>query len=269
MAKHKCPACKKQFDYEQNGWICPYCHFIVSGSAESNVMEQEQAEQRNREFQREKHRSDAARDIKWYLKKRLIGSGITILVVFVLLLGIGIGMKVPELIELKNKTQESREITQLDARMNENIHIESFNIKITEAFTVHCDELPEPKSGSYLAVKYEIRGRNRENAAQKLSDTAWAGLHSLESDAYLLPLYISDVVGSNKTASVLTDAGVTDLLDNEEGILLFLVTDDSRQSYELCLFSGEENGFNQYNTLVSERYNIPLKIEKQAGDILS
>lgn len=269
MAKHKCPACKKMFDYEQNGWLCPYCHFIISGSAESKVMEQEQIELQNKEYQRNKRKSAASENIKQYLKKRIIGGIVTVLLLLVLLLGIGIGKKSPELIELKNKTQESREITQLDARMNENIHIESFNIKITEAFTVHCDELPEPKSGSYLAVRYETSGRNKEDMAQQLSDTAWAGLHSLESDAYLLPLYISDVVGSNKTASVLTDAGVTDLLDNEEGILLFLVTDDSRQSYELCLFSGEENGFNQYNTLVSERYNIPLKIEKQAGDILS
>lgn len=268
MAKHKCPACKKQVDYEQNGWICPYCHFIVSGSAESNVIEQEQTEQRNREFQREKRRSDAARDIKQYLKKRLIGSGITILVVFVLLLGIGMGMKVPELIELKNKTQENQEIAELDAQMNETIHIGSFNIKITEAFTVHCDELPEPKSGSYLAVRYETSGRNKEDMAQQLSDIAWAGLHSLESDAYLLPLYISDVVGSDSTAKALRSAGVIDSLDNEEGILLFLVTGEI-QSYELCLFSGEENGFNQYNVLVSERYNIPLDIEAQAGDILS
>lgn len=268
MAKHKCPACKKRFDYEQNGWICPYCHYIISGSAESSVMQQEQIELQNKEYQRRKRKSAASDNIKWYLKKRLIGSGITILLLFVLLLGIGIGKKVPELIELNNKTKESQEIANLDAQMNETIHIGSFNIKITEAFTVHCDELPEPESGRYLAVRYETSGRNKEDMIQKLSDIAWAGLHSVESDAYLLPLYISDVVGSDNTAKALRNAGVTDSLDNEEGILLFLVT-ESQQSYELCLFSGEENGFNQYNTLVSERYNISLDIETQAGDILS
>lgn len=264
MAKHKCPSCKKRFDYEQYGWKCPYCHYIILGSTEANVMQQERIELQNKKRLKNRRKSEVTE----YLKSRVFIGSVTILLVFVLLLGIGVGTKVPKIITLKNKTQGRQEITQLDAKMNEIIHIGSFTIKITEAFWLDCDEVPEPKSGSYLAVRYQTGGKNKDDAMQRLSDIAWTGLHSIASDVYLLPLYTSDIVGSDETSRRLLKSGVANSLGNADGILIFLVT-DKRQSYELCLFSGEENGYNQYSVLVSERHTVPLEIKEQAGDILS
>lgn len=264
MAKHKCPSCKKRFDYEQHGWKCPYCHYIILGSIESNVIQQERIELQNKKRLKNKRRFE----FKEYLKNRMFMSMVSILLILVLLFGIGIGVKIPKVINLKNKTQDRQEITQLDANMNEIIHIGSFTIKITEAFWLDCDELPEPKSGKYLAVRYQTGGKNKDDAMQRLSDIAWTGLHSIESDSYLLPLNASDLVGSDETSMKLRKSGVADSLGNSDGILIFLVT-DTPQDYELCLFSGDENGYNQYSVLVSECYTVPLEIKEQAGDILS
>lgn len=264
MAKHKCPSCHKKFDYEQHGWKCPYCHYIISGSTESNVMRQERIDLQNKNRLKNKRKSE----VKGYLKSRLLMGAVSILLIFVLLFGIAISTKTLDVIKLKNKIQDRQEITQLDADMNEIIHIGSFTIRITEAFWLDCDGLPEPKSGSYLAVRYQTGGKNKDDIMQRLSDIAWAGVHSIESDAYLLPLYTSDLVGSDEISIKLRKSGVTDSIGNSDGILIFLVT-DKLKSYELCLFSGDENGYNQYSVLVNECHIVPLDIKEQAGDILS
>ena len=39
--KQHCPSCGKKFDYEQHGWICPFCGQVILDSAEQTVHQQE------------------------------------------------------------------------------------------------------------------------------------------------------------------------------------------------------------------------------------
>ena len=41
--KQHCPSCGKKFDYEQHGWICPFCGQVILGSTEQAVHQQETA----------------------------------------------------------------------------------------------------------------------------------------------------------------------------------------------------------------------------------
>ena len=35
--KQHCPSCGKKFDYEQHGWICPFCGQVILDSTEQTV----------------------------------------------------------------------------------------------------------------------------------------------------------------------------------------------------------------------------------------
>lgn len=41
--KQHCPSCGKKFDYEQHGWICPFCGQVILGSTEQAAHQQESA----------------------------------------------------------------------------------------------------------------------------------------------------------------------------------------------------------------------------------
>ena len=41
--KQHCPSCGKKFDYEQHGWICPFCGQVILDSTEQAVHQQETA----------------------------------------------------------------------------------------------------------------------------------------------------------------------------------------------------------------------------------
>ena len=41
--KQHCPSCGKKFDYEQHGWICPFCGQVILDSTEQTVHQQESA----------------------------------------------------------------------------------------------------------------------------------------------------------------------------------------------------------------------------------
>ena len=40
--RHACPQCGKKFDYEKEGWICPFCGSVVLASTEKKMYQAEQ-----------------------------------------------------------------------------------------------------------------------------------------------------------------------------------------------------------------------------------
>ena len=67
MAKHACPSCGKRFDFEKNGWICPYCGSVVLHSAEQTVYAREQQTQRQKQ-QKQKRQAET---LKETLRRRI------------------------------------------------------------------------------------------------------------------------------------------------------------------------------------------------------
>ncbi|MBQ8686957.1 MAG: hypothetical protein IJ512_00250 [Ruminococcus sp.] len=286
MAKHKCPQCKKRFDYELNGWICPECGFVITAGDEESAIHQEKLE-----LLQEQQQKAAARQARRYSSQsrhtsrpaasqqsasgmgsligkviyRLICSGLLILVVF---LGIGIGVFIPETMRSIEKNSDMEKPSITIEEMNKPIRAGEFSIRITQAFFPEWEEIETPEHGRYLAVRYETRGENEDDFLQDPSDVAWACLFDKTASSYLMPLYTTEMTDDDEVYSMLYGKGVMYDLSRDEGILIFLVTEPVSE-YELYIVTGEENGYGQTDVLAETCCSVPLTVTEEEEEAVS
>ncbi len=278
MAKHKCPQCKLRFDYEMHGWICPGCGKVITDGDEKTVRAQESLEASLNQQKKASGRPAAARSVNqprstpsrpaasWSgssiigkVLYRLICTG---LLVLVLILGLGIALMAPEMIESIRKNSDVEVPSVMAAEMNEDLCAGEYVIRITEVFVPEWEELSVPENGEYLAVRYETRGEDEEDPLGDPSDITWASLYDKTSCTYLLPLFATDLTEDDEVYSKLYDMGVSHDLSYEKGILVFLVQEPA-DSYDLYLVTGEENGYGMTDVLADICYTIPLTLTEE------
>lgn len=258
MGKQRCPQCGKKFDFELSGWICPECGLVILGSTEKKVFQQE--ELRKKTETQKKNRSS---DFKQYLKRRFFASLVSVLIVFFIMLGIGISVKIPDLVRKQRTAEKEADIVAAMAEMSELISIAPYTLEFTQAFVLDWDMLPKLDSIQYIAVDFVTAGKNQESVLKNLSDIAWVCLHDVEEDSYIVPQSVYQLTGSDANQTVLRQMNVTGELDKKEGTLIFMVQSPDRE-YELCVFTGtESDGYGRYDVSVNEQYTIPLKLTEQ------
>ncbi len=259
MGKQRCPQCGNKFDFELSGWICPECGLVILGSTEKKVFQQEEL----RKKAETNKRNNKKYGFKYYLKKKFFTMLVSVLLIFVITLGIGISVKVPDLVSKQKNIEKDALITSASAEMGELISIAPYTLEFTQAFVPDWDILPELNSINYLAVDFVTAGKNQENVLSNLSDIAWVCLHDIEADSYLAPQSAYQLTGSDENQTALYHMNVTSELDKKEGTLIFMVQSPDRE-YELCIFAGSEaDGYGRYDVSINEQYTIPIKLTEQ------
>lgn len=247
MGKQRCPQCGKKFDFELSGWICPECGLVILGSTEKKLFQK-----KNRKIEFDK-----------YVKEKFFGTLINCALVFILLLGIGISVKIPNLVRERRNAEKEAEIVKTSAEMGNVISIAPYTLRVTQAFVPDWDILPKLNGIHYLAVDFVTAGKNQESVLKNLSDIAWVCLHDAEADSYLVPQGVYHLTGSDANQTELRHMNVTSELDKKEGTLIFIVQSPDRE-YDLCVFTGNESeGYGRYDISVNEQYTIPIKLTDQ------
>lgn len=258
MGKQRCPQCGKKFDFELSGWICPECGLVILGSTEKKVFQQEELRKKT-----ETQKKNKSSDFKQYLKRRFFASLVSVLLVFFIMLGIGISVKIPDLMRKQRTAEKEADIVAATAEMGELISIAPYTLEFTRAFVPDWDILPKLDSIQYLAVDFVTAGKDQENFLNNLSDSAWVCLHDTETDSYLAPQSAYQLTGSDENQTALRHMNVTSELDKKEGTLIYMVHSIDRE-YELCVFTGTEfDGYGRYDIAVNEQYTIPVKLTEQ------
>ncbi len=258
MGKKRCPQCGKKFDFELSGWICPECGLVILGSTEEKVFQQEELRKKA-----EINKRNNKYGFKYYLKKRFFTMLVSVLLIFVITFGIGLSVKIPDLVRKQKDIEKDAVIKSTSAEMGELISIAPYTLEFTRAFAPDWDILPRLDSVYYLAVDYVAAGKDQESVLNNLSDAAWVCLHDIEADSYLAPQSAYQLTGSEVNQTALRQMNVTGELDKKEGTLIYMVQSLGRE-YELCVFAGSEaDGYGRYDISVNEQYTIPLKITEQ------
>ncbi|MGN1403098.1 MAG: FYDLN acid domain-containing protein [Ruminococcus sp.] len=262
MAKHACPSCGKRFDFEKNGWICPYCGSVVLQSMEQNVYAREQQAQ-SRKQQKQKRQAETLGET---LRRRMALAAQVILVVGVILFGGAIFQRWNTLQQLEQSDISS--MTEQTVSCGETISISPYTVQITEARW--ADQLPDfpaevqaPTGGRYLTVSFTC-SPYAESAGERSDilpdDAMWTCLDA--GNGYLLPQYPANLTGSDAIERKLYDLGMGYQLDPHSSMLIFLV-DEEVQTDQLALriYTGdpmEQVDMKQNNA--DTCYVIPLEV---------
>lgn len=234
MAKHACPSCGKRFDFEKNGWICPYCGSVVLHSAEQTVYAREQQTQRQKQ-QKQKRRAET---LKETLRRRMVLAAQVILVLGVILFGGALFQRWNTLQQLEQSDTPLLAVRTISC--GETISISPYTVQIIDA--QWADQLPgfpaevqAPSGGRYLTVSFtcSFSANSTEKQADVLpDDVMWTCLDA--GNGYLLPQYPSNLTGSDAIERKLYDLGVGYQLDTHSNMLVFLV-DEEVQPDQLAL----------------------------------
>ena len=181
--KQHCPSCGKKFDYEQHGWICPFCGQVILDSTEQAVHQQETASP-----------PPPAKKPLFKLKKLPV-----LFTVGLLLTVSSFGYRIGKnLIYLRQKqTSEPVSYPVETIEMQQTISIEPYQLTIQQAYLFPQTLITAPKSGEYLAVSYTSSGKSSDSSIQRIDDVAWAALKFEQTNQYITPLSLSDVTGSD------------------------------------------------------------------------
>lgn len=249
--KQHCPSCGKKFDYEQHGWICPFCGQVILGSTEQTVHQQETTSP-----------PPPAKKSSFKLKKLPV-----LFTVGLLLTVSSFGYRIGKnLIYLRQKqTSEPVSYPVETIEMQQTISIASYQLTIQQAYLFPQTLITAPKSGEYLAVSYTSSGKSSDSSIQRIDDVAWAALKLEQANQYITPLSLGDVTGSDTIWSELSDMGVDWELHNGTGILLFLLPEETDlEQLNLCIFAGTESEdahrYAQNAVAVQTVYEIPLTV---------
>lgn len=249
--KQHCPSCGKKFDYEQHGWICPFCGQVILDSTEQAVHQQETASS-----------PPPAKKPSFKLKKLPV-----LFTVGLLLTVSSFGYRIGKnLIDLRQKqTSEPVSYPVETIEMQQTISIESYQLTVQQAYLFPQTPITAPTAGKYLAVSYTSSGKNPDDSIQRIDDVAWAAVKLEQADQYLLPLSLGDVTGSDVVWGELFDIGVDWELHSGTGILLFLLPEETDlEQLKFCIFAGtESNDSHRYaeNAVVVQTvYELPLTV---------
>lgn len=256
-----------------HGWICPECGFVITNDAEEGVLRQEELEELQEQQQRaaekaarqqrkvprppvQRKSTVSAGSILGKIVYGLFAAGLT---GFVLLLALGIALTIPETMDSIENYEET-DPPELDvAEMGDPIRAGDQLIWITEVFEPEWEGLSAPAGGKYIAVCYESGGS--ENV-EYLESPVWGCLSDSTACTYVLPLYTSELTEDEKIYSMLYDKGVTYDFSEDEGILIYLVSEDS-SDFMLYLVTGVPNGYGKTSVLAEACYTIPLTLTEE------
>lgn len=267
MAKSKCPGCKKRIDFELHGWICPNCGFLLHDNNYSTGAAPEihvqQPEPRVSDFPERRIRpqnisrhSSASRSNRIF-RKVLSVLFFLVTIPLVILLGIGIALEIPDVMEKSEILNSDVQVECTYAEMNDEISIGTDVIKITEAYLFEREEFPFPRGGKYIAVRFE-------SSSGKLYDKAWPVIYDADEGRYVKPLYLNDIAGNDDLYMKLVDEDTAYKFNDTEGVLIFLVKKSS-EDFTLNVYSGQNTGYGIYDTQVDAICRIPLVIEEKSG----
>lgn len=238
MAKHACPSCGKRFDFEKNGWICPYCGSVVLHSMEQNIYAEEQREQQQKEQNRKQKNIKRTRNIGKSLWQRAKFALLILLIVCVISFGGAVFQQWRMLHQLKHFDTPSLAVRTISC--GENIPVSPYTVQIIGA--QWADQLPgfpaevqAPSGGRYLTVFFtcSFSADSTEKQVDVLpDDVMWTCLDA--GNGYLLPQYPSNLTGSDAIERKLYDLGVGYQLDTHSNMLVFLV-DEKVQPDQLAL----------------------------------
>lgn len=258
--KQHCPSCGKKFDYEQHGWICPFCGQVILDSTEQAVHQQETAV------------PPPAAAPNTPKKARISFKKLPVLFTVGLLLTVSsFGYRIAKnLIDLRQEqTSEPVSYPVETIEMQQTISIESYQLTVQQAYLFPQTSIKAPEAGEYLAVSYTSSGKNPDSSIQRIDDVAWAALKLEQADQYLTTLSVSDVTGSDTVWGELSDAGIDWELHSGTGILLFLLPEETDlEQLKLCIFAGTESQdahrYAENAVAVQRVYEIPLTVTHTA-----
>lgn len=269
--KHACPQCRKKFDYEKNGWMCPFCGEIILESTERQVQQAEQLEKEQQKIQKPLQtktiqRKPAPKSVGSKLQSALI----CLLLIPIILLGICIGVGIPDLKERMQQqadaAAESDPVKQM--QMQETIPVDCFTLQIKSASLFSMEQVQPPKGGKYLGVSYTSAGQSGESSILNIDNVAWAALREESTGLYLLPMHVSDMTGSEEIQLQLSwEQGVNIYLQSGTGQLIFLLPEDTAldENLTLCVFTGEEiiprYGYDAVD--ITQVYEVPLTVSAE------
>lgn len=267
MAKSKCPGCKKRIDFELHGWICPECGFLqydnnnsAGAVPEMPVQQQEPRvsdipERRIRPQNTSRH-SGASRSNRIF-RKVLSVIFFLVTIPLVLLMGIGIALEIPDIMEKSEMQNSDVQIECTYAEINDEISVGTDVIRITDAYLFEREEFPFPRGGKYIAVRFESN-------SEKIYDKAWPVICDADEGRYVKPLYLNDIAGNDDLYAKLIDEDIAYKFNDTEGVLIFLVKESS-ENFTLNVYSGKNTGYGIYDTQVDAICRIPLAIEEKSG----
>lgn len=271
--KHACPQCGKKFDYEKEGWICPFCGSVVLASTEQKMYQEEQLKREQKKesqaFPNQTYRMPQRTPMLTSIRNKLLSMVLSLLLIPVILLGVSIGISFPKLqrqMEVQKQQIEAgvSYVTE-QAEMKKTLPVPPYTLCIQQAYLYPTALAAPPKNGQYLAVSYSNAGKNAKSSIQRIKDVAWAALRDDTTGSYLLPLYISDISGSETVQQALREQGIDQEFQSESGILLFLLPDTTDlDTLTLCVFAGTESENNHTYGRdavdIEQMYEIPLTV---------
>lgn len=271
--KHACPQCGKKFDYEKEGWICPFCGSVVLASTEQKMYQEEQLKREQKKesqaFPNQTYRVPQRTPMLTSIRNKLLSMVLSLLLIPVILLGVSIGISFPKLqrqMEVQKQQIEAgvSYVTE-QAEMKKTLPVPPYTLCIQQAYLYPTALAAPPKNGQYLAVSYSNAGKNAKSSIQRIKDVAWAALRDDTTGSYLLPLYISDISGSETVQQALREQGIDQEFQSESGILLFLLPDTADlDTLTLCVFAGTESENNHTYGRdavdIEQMYEIPLTV---------
>lgn len=271
--KHACPQCGKKFDYEKEGWICPFCGSVVLASTEQKMYQEEQLKREQKKesqaFPNQTYRVPQRTPMLTSIRNKLLSMVLSLLLIPVILLGVSIGTAFPKLqrqMEVQKQQIEAgvSYVTE-QAEMKKTLPVPPYTLCIQQAYLYPTALAAPPKNGQYLAVSYSNAGKNAKSSIQRIKDVAWAALRDDTTGSYLLPLYISDISGSETVQQALREQGIDQEFQSESGILLFLLPDTTDlDTLTLCVFAGTESENNHTYGRdavdIEQMYEIPLTV---------
>lgn len=259
MAKHACPSCGKQIDFERNGWICPYCGSVVLHSAEQAVYAREQLEQRQK-AQKQKQKARIFGGAVW----QAVRSKVLLAALFcVIIFGGAVLMQGKALAE--RKQSEMIKVSEQTVQCGEPISISPYEVRITgtawaENFDGFPEEIMPPMCGKYLIVTFSSDRDTSEKKNVYAENLMWTCLDT--GDGYLLPQYPMNLTGSSAVQSKLYDLGMGYQLDSHDNFLVFLVNENMQtDQLALRIYTGEPTvHMNMSENNAQNCYIVPLEV---------
>lgn len=243
MAKHVCPSCKKRFDFEKNGWICPYCGNVVLYSTEQHVYAEEQRTQQQKEQNWKQKNINRKETMGKMLRQRAKFALSVLLIVGVVQFGGAVFQQWRTLSQLEQSS--AAELAVRTVSCGESIPFSPYTVQITEARW--ADQLPDfpsevqaPTGGRYLTVSFtcSLSADSTEEQRDVLpDDVMWTCLNA--GNGYLLPQYPANLTGSDAIERELYDLGMGYQLDTHSNMLVFLVDEEVQtDQLELRIYAG-------------------------------